>query len=132
MFSFNWKGTLGELWSGTQKTFSFTLNFKPSYAFRTSIGVQRTDAKLDKPDDSFVRTLWTARTNYSFNRDMFIDALVQVDAGKQTFNSNIRFNIIHAPLSDLFIVWNEQRFTTGDGTPPGRSLTLKLTRMLSF
>ncbi len=132
MFSLNWRGTLGELWSGTQKTFSFTLNFKPSYAFRTSIGVQRTDAKLDKPDDSFVRTLWTSRTNYSFNRDMFIDALVQVDAGKQTFNSNVRFNIIHAPLSDFFIVWNEQRFTTGDGTPPGRSLTLKLTRMLSF
>ena len=128
----SWRGTLGELWSGTQKSLTLGMNFKPSYAFRASLGMTRTDADLDLPDDSFVRTLWTVRTNYSFNRDMFIDALVQYDAALDVFNSNLRFNLIHAPLSDLFIVWNEQRITTGDGTPPGRSLTVKLTRMLSF
>lgn len=132
MFSFSWRGTVGELWSGTQKSLTLGMNFKPSYAFRASLGMRRTDADLDEPDDSFVRTLWTMRTNYSFNRDMFIDALVQYDAALDVFNSNVRFNLIHAPLSDLFIVWNEQRITTGDGTPPGRSLTVKLTRMLSF
>ncbi len=132
MFSFSWRGTLGGLWSGTQKSLTLGMNFKPSYAFRASLGMNRTDADLDIPDDSFVRTLWTVRTNYSFSRDMFIDALVQYDAAQNVFNSNLRFNLIHAPLSDLFIVWNEQRVTTGDGTPPGRSLTLKLTRMLSF
>ena len=132
MFSFRWRGTLGELWSGTQKTLSLTMNFKASHAFRTSVGMTRTAATLELPDASFVRTLWTARTNYSFNPDMFVDALVQYDPAYNVFNSNVRFNLIHAPLSDLFLVWNEQRITTGDGTPPGRSLTLKLTRMLSF
>ncbi len=132
MFSLTWRGVLGGLWSGTQKTAAVTVNFKPSYAFRTSIGLQRTDANLDQPDASFSRTLWTTRTNYSINRDMFVDALIQFDPARNLFNSNIRFNLIHAPLSDLFIVWNEQRVTMGDGTPPGRSLTIKLTRMLSF
>ncbi len=132
MFSFRWRGTLGELWSGTQKSLSLTMNFKPSYHFRASVGMSRTDATLDLPDASFVRTLWTVRTNYSFNPDMFVDALVQYDPAHNVFNSNVRFNLIHAPLSDLYLVWNEQRITTGDGTPPGRSLTLKLTRMLAF
>ena len=132
MFSFRWRGTLGELWSGTQKSLSLTMNFKPSHAFRASVGVTRTDATLDLPDASFVRTLWTVRTNYSFNPDMFVDALIQYDPAYDVFNSNVRFNLIHAPLSDLYLVWNEQRFTTGDGTPPGRSLTLKMTRMFAF
>jgi lipopolysaccharide assembly outer membrane protein LptD (OstA) len=63
---------------------------------------------------------WTARTNYSFNRSMFIDALIQYDPSSDRFNSNVRFNLI------------QQRVTTGDGTPPGRSLTLKATYMLSL
>jgi hypothetical protein len=130
--SFSLTGILGGLWSGTQKTVQASLNLKPSYRFRTSIGLQRTDADLDEPDVEFVKTLWTVRANYSFNRDMFVDALVQYDPATDLFNSNIRFNLIHHPLSDLFVVWNEQRVVTGDGIPPGRSLTLKLTYMLSL
>jgi hypothetical protein len=63
---------------------------------------------------------------------MFIDALVQYDPASELFNSNIRFNFIHHPLSDLYIVWNEQRFFTGAGIVPGRSLTVKLTHMVAF
>jgi hypothetical protein len=130
--SFSLTGILGGLWSGTQKTVQASVNLKPSYRFRTSLGLQRTDADLDEPDVEFVKTLWTARANYSFNRNMFVDALVQYDPATDLFNSNVRFNLIHHPLSDLFVVWNEQRVITGDGTPPGRSLTLKLTYMLSI
>jgi len=35
-------------------------------------------------------------------------------------------------LSDLFVVWNEQRFETGEGIIPGRSLTVKFTKMFAF
>ncbi len=63
---------------------------------------------------------------------MFIDALVQYDPGSKLLNSNVRFNLIHSPLSDIFVVWNEQRFETGEGIRPGRSLTIKVTKMLAF
>ncbi len=85
-----------------------------------------------EPDANFVKTFWTSRTNYSFNKDMFIDALVQYDPATKLLNSNVRFNFIHSPLSDLFIVWNEQRFETGEGIIPGRSLTIKFTKMMAF
>ncbi len=132
LISADFTGILGGLWSGTQRTFSVSLSLKPSYRVRASVGVQRTDATLDSPTADFVKTLWTSRANYSFTRNMFIDALVQYDPSSEQFNSNVRFNLIHHPLSDLFIVWNEQRVTTGDGTPPGRSLTVKLTYMISL
>ena len=67
-----------------------------------------------------------------FNKNMFVDALIQYDPVTKLLNSNVRFNLIHHPLSDLFIVWNEQRFETGEGIVPGRSLTIKLTQMVAF
>lgn len=132
LLSFGFRGVVGGLWSGTQRTFDLTTTIKPSYRFRATVGVSRTDADLESPDVEFVKTLWTMRTNYSFNRSMFVDALVQYDPSTELFNSNVRFNLIHRPLSDIYVVWNEQRVTTGDGTPPGRSLTVKMTYMLSL
>jgi hypothetical protein len=35
-------------------------------------------------------------------------------------------------LSDLFIVFNEQRFQTEDHIVPGRSFTIKATQMVAF
>lgn len=124
--------TGGELWSGTQRTVNATVTIKPTYQFRASVGLQRTAAELDIPDDDFTTSFWTVRANYSFNRNMFADALVQYDAAQDLFNSNVRFRLIHHALSDLFIVWNEQRFFTGENIRPGRSFQVKVTQMVAF
>jgi hypothetical protein len=130
--TFNFRLAVGELWTGTQRAVSGGVTAQPSYKFRTTLSVSHTAADLDEPDASFEQTFWTSRTNYSFNENMFIDALVQYNPATRNLNSNIRFNLIHAPLSDLFVVWNERRFETGEGIPPGRSLTLKFTKMFAF
>jgi hypothetical protein len=44
----------------------------------------------------------------------------------------VRFNIIHRPLSDLFIVYNDQRTFTPDQPVPGRSFIVKFTQMMAF
>ena len=130
--SFTYRGSIGGLWSGTQRAVSGSVTLRPSYKFRTTVSLSRTSADLDDPDASFARTFWTARTNYSFHKNMFVDVLVQWDPARKLLNSNVRFNLIHHPLSDLFIVWNEQRFETGEGILPGRSLTVKLSQMVAF
>jgi hypothetical protein len=127
-----WRITRGGLWTGTQQSFSGGLTLRPSYKFRTTASLVRTAADLDLPDASFTKAFWTSRTNYSFNEDMFIDALIQYNPATKLLNSNIRFNWIHSPLSDVFVVWNEQRFETGEGIRPGRSLTVKVTKMFAF
>ncbi len=130
--SANGRFTVGDLWTGDQTSISGGLTLRPSYRFRASLNVSHTSADLRQPDASFTRTFWTSRTNYSFNKNMFVDALVQFDPATNLLNSNLRFNLIHSPLSDLFVVWNEQRFETGEGIRPGRSLTVKFTQMVAF
>ncbi len=132
ILSFTYRFTQGGLWTGQQQAFGGGFTLRPSYQFRTTLSVSHTDLNLKQPIAEFTKTFWTSRTNYSFNKDMFIDALVQFDPATNRLNSNVRFNLIHSPLSDLFVVWNEQRFETGEGIIPGRSLTVKFTKMFAF
>ncbi|MBI3981532.1 MAG: carbohydrate binding family 9 domain-containing protein [Gemmatimonadetes bacterium] len=124
--------TGGELWTGIQRTVRASLVVQPSYRLRTSLGLSRTAASLELPDVDFVKSLWTFRASYSFSTTMFVDALTQYDPEQRLFNANVRFDLIHHPLSDLFIVFNEQRFMTDEGIAPGRSLIIKLTHMMAF
>jgi hypothetical protein len=124
--------TYGGLWSGTQRTINASVVVRPMYRFWVSTQVQRTDARLDIPRTSFVTNLWTIRSNYSFTTNMFLDSLVQYDRSLDQFNMNVRFNIIHRPLSDLFVVYNEQRFLTDARVVPGRGLIVKFTQMMTF
>jgi hypothetical protein len=130
-------GITGGLWNGTQRTVNASVTVRPSYHLTASLGVQRTSGEL--PGGDFVRAIWTGRANYSFTTNMFLDALTQYDAERHRLNLNMRFNFIHHPLSNLYLVWNEQRFTVDTpldyplgAPPPGRSLVLKLTHMLSL
>ncbi len=124
--------TWGGLWTGNQLSVSTTVTVTPSYRFRGSLSVSRTDVDLEVPNGKFVTEIWTARANYSFTTNMFVDAFAQYDAGTNRLNANIRLNVIHHPLSNLYIVFNEQRFITDAGQAPGRSIIVKLTQMLSY
>ncbi len=126
---------LGGLWSGTQRTVNGTVTIRPNYRFRLTTGLQRTSADLEAPAGAhFTSTLVTVRGNYSFTTNMFLDALTQYDPGRHVFNANVRFNLIHHPLSDLYVVLNEQRINDPmqPDVVPGRSLIVKATHMLAF
>ncbi|MCC7055460.1 MAG: carbohydrate binding family 9 domain-containing protein [Gemmatimonadaceae bacterium] len=131
-FSLDTKYVWGGLYDGTQQTVSAAVQYRPSYRFKAKVGVQRTAATLNTPNLRFVNTLGTFRTSYSFNTNMFVDALSQYDAVSKQFNANIRFNLIHHPLSDLFIVYNDQRILTPDAPVAGRGIIVKFTQMMSF
>ena len=124
--------TFGGLYNGSQKSVSGTVTWRPNFRVRLSAGVQRTDGDLDLPDGRFVNSVYTMRANYSFSPAMFVDALSQYDPTTEQLNANVRFNLIHHSLSDLFIVYNDQRFLTADAPVAGRSIAVKLTQMISF
>jgi hypothetical protein len=59
---------------------------------------------------------------------MFLNAFIQYNGEADLWLSNVRFNLIHRPLSDIYVVWNETRL-------PGetrRVLMLKYTHLFSF
>jgi hypothetical protein len=122
----------GGLWSGRQRTQQVAVSARPTSQLAASLGVSHTAATLGTPDASFEALLWTTRANYSFTTNMFFDALAQYDPRQHLFNANLRFNVIHHPLSDLFIVLNQQRITTPDAPVPGFGVIVKFTQMLSL
>ncbi|MCY4545433.1 MAG: hypothetical protein OXD39_09360 [Gemmatimonadetes bacterium] len=75
--------------------------------------------------------LFGVRTSYSFSPDVSLNALVQWDTNRDRFVSNLRFNYIISPGSNLYIVYNENR-DNGDmtdallGDPLDRTLIVKL------
>ena len=122
----------GGLWSGRQRTQQVVVSARPTSKLGASLGLSHTEATLRAPDASFEALLWTTRANYSFTTNMFFDALTQYDPRQHLFNANLRFNLIHHPLSDLFIVLNQQRITTPDSPPAGFGVIVKFTQMLSL
>ena len=123
--------THGAFWSGRQVNLQSSVLFRPNHRLFVDAGLQVTDITLDVPKASFVTTLVNWRTGYSFTTNMFLDALVQYRNDVHQFSSNVRFNLIHHPLSDFFVVYNEQQDTDGR-TPAGRGLVVKYTHLLSF
>jgi hypothetical protein len=125
------KITTGGVWSGTQRVVQVSLLLRPSYRFKLEVGLQRDEIDLRTPHASFATNLVTARASYSFSTRMFLDALLQYNTDLNQFNANVRFNLIHRPLSDLFIVYNEQQ-STDLHVAAGRGLTVKYSHMLAF
>ena len=61
---------------------------------------------------------------------MFLNALIQYNSDEGEISSNIRFNLIHKPLSDFFLMYNERRTSTGEVRE--RALIGKLTYLFAF
>ena len=75
----------------------------------------------------------TSRIGYAFNTRTFVDTLLQYNTDLKQVSANIRVDLIHRPLSDLFVVYNEQQLTN-EPTPvnAGRGFIVKYTHMLAF
>ena len=123
--------TFGDFWSGTQQTAQISALFRPNYRLVFDMGLQISDISLQVPVAHFTTTLASLRTGYSFSTNMFLDALVQYRTDVDQFSANVRFNLIHRPLSDFFIVYNESQYTDTTQTA-GRGLVVKYTQMFSF
>ena len=73
----------------------------------------------------------TGRVNYNFNTRMFVNALLQYNTDSRQWSSNMRFNVIHRPLSDFFFVYNERR-DERSGDLIDRSVVAKMTYLMAF
>jgi len=120
---------VGPFYGGYRRYYAVGPEFRPSEKLNLSVTMQINDISL--PTISYVSNLATARLNYNFNTKTFVNALLQYNTDSHQLSSNIRFNVIHRPLSDFFFVYNEHRdeFT---GLLQDRSLIAKVTYMVAF
>lgn len=119
----------GGYYSGNLTAISVGGTFRPHYRFSVQGSYSRNRVTLQ--EGAFTTHLIRSRIHYAFSTRMFLDALLQYNSDRNQISSNLRFDFIHHPLSDLFLVYNEQRDTSGAGKTD-RALVLKYTHLLSF
>jgi hypothetical protein len=126
--TFRW--SVGPFYTGYRHSYQISSTFRANYKLNASLSYTQNNISLPTDNGRFKTHLLAARFNYSFSTAVFLNALVQYNSDAQQWSSNIRFNIIHRPLSDFFLVYNEHRdSTTGDLAD--RAIVAKFTYMIS-
>ena len=127
--SFNNRYSIGEFYDGYRRAYTVGPSVRLNENFNASLNLAINDIELST--GSFVSKLLTARVNYNFNTRMFVNALIQYNSDNRQWTSNLRFNLIHRPLSDFFLVYNEGR-DERTGQMLSRALIAKMTYMMAF
>jgi hypothetical protein len=119
----------GDFFGGERTSLTAGAIYRPS--FKLAFDFRYTGNDVSLPQDSFNTNLFLLRVNYAFSPRMFLNGLIQYNSDTGKISSNIRFNLIHRPLSDLFIVFNDQREVTGQRLED-RGLVVKYTHLIDF
>ncbi|MBI2833271.1 MAG: carbohydrate binding family 9 domain-containing protein [Acidobacteria bacterium] len=127
--SFNGRYSLGDFYDGYKHTYQFGVTTRLSERFNGSLNLSRNEVGLS--GGTFGTNLLSSRINYSFSTRMFLNALLQYNTDAQQWTSNIRFNLIHRPLSDFFLVYNERRDSRSSDILD-RAVVAKMTYMVQF
>ena len=122
----NVEATAGEFWNGRQAVVGGGLRMRVNAHFASSVTLRR--SHIDLPDGAFTGDLFGFRADWSFSPRMFLNAFIQYNGQADTWIANIKYNFIHRPLSDIYVVWNETRVA---GTIR-RALLLKYTHLIAF
>ena len=119
----------GGYWTGERTQYSFGVRFRPSYHLNTNFSFSRNNIDL-KSVVPFHTSEVGARVEYSFTPKMSFDAFVQYNNDADQITSNLRFRLIHRPLSDIYVVYNDRH----DRKTELRdwNMTVKYTHLLSF
>jgi hypothetical protein len=128
-FSTGLRYGIGPFYGGYKRSYAWGPTYRPNEKLNASLVMQLNDITL--PTTSYLSTLTTARVNYNLNTKVFVNALLQYSTDSHQLSSNIRFNVIHRPLSDIFFVYNEHR-DEHTGLLQDRSLIAKMTYMVAF
>ena len=123
--------TLGRFFNGEITSVGGQLGFRvqPKAAF--SLGVNYDGIRLPEPYADANIFFATLRADLTFSKSLFWNTLVQYSNRQENLGINSRLQWRFAPLSDLYLVYNDNYFT-GTFGPRFRSINLKLTYWLNI
>ena len=119
----------GEFWDGRRRSLRAGLGLKPNFRLNLALDYRRDNVQLR--EGSSITDLVGARFIYGFSGRSFFNAFVQYNGATHEISTNIRFNVMYRPLSDLYLVYNDRR-DTERGEVRERAFIVKLTNLISF
>lgn len=122
----------GEYYGGRRRLAQIGGSARLSAHLNGSLSITRDQIQL--PSASSTTHYLTARANVGFSTRQLLNALVQYNSETRRWDTNVRFNWIHHPLSDLFVVYTQGRETPValDAQRAVHTLTVKVTRLINF
>ncbi len=131
IFAFDIESSVGRFFNG--KRFSvesgMTLRFQPKVFL--SLLLNYDQINLPAPHSSADIWLLSPKIDITFSKSLFWSTLVQYSNQRDNLGFNSRLQWRFAPLSDLFIVYNDNYFVNSF-MPRSRSINLKLTYWLNI
>ena len=121
----------GDFYGGTVTSWSASVGWAPSPAFVIEPEFSRNDVVV--PSGSFVADISAVRATWAASPRMTANAYVQYNGLTERVVTNIRFNFIHRPGSDLFIVFSDEQANPLDRwRAEDRGLLVKATWLVRF
>jgi len=130
VFFYNIQTTFGEFFNGTVYTQRADLNLRLQPHFTMSLQGRYDHIKLPAPFSSNDIWLLGPRFEVTFNKSLFWNTFVQYSSLSNNVGINSRLQWRFAPLSDLFLVYNDNYITDNVFAPRFRSINLKVTYWL--
>jgi hypothetical protein len=120
----------GGYYDGKRGTLSADAHWRLNH--HISLDLSATYDALSVQGSSFNADLYSARIKYSYSTTLYLRGYLQYNRVTDQAVTNLRLNLIHAPLSDFFLVYTERRDVGGNGGVLERFIAAKLTKLLAF
>jgi hypothetical protein len=121
--------SVGDFYGGDRTQLAGGVTLKPNYHFSVNMSYEQNHVTV--PQGEFTSRLVGAKFIVGFSPRAFFNAFLQYNADTNLLSSNLRLDIIHRPLSNLYVVYNDTRDTDA-GQLRERAFIVKLTNLFDF
>lgn len=131
VLSFEIDSKIGRFFNGNLFSFEGKMAFRIQPKALISMQLNYDNIKLPDPYSSAKYWLLSPKVDITFSKSLFWSTLVQYSNQRDNLGINSRLQWRFAPLSDLYLVYNDNYFVNGFA-PRYRSINLKLTYWLNI
>lgn len=132
LFSFDSQISYGGFYNGTKFSVENEINWRSQPIFNAGININYNQIRLPKPYSSANLWLINPKLEFTFSKTLFWTTYVQFSSQSQNLGINSRLQWRFAPLSDLYLVYNDNYFTRDVFSPRYRSFNIKFTYWLNI
>ncbi|MGW8315083.1 MAG: hypothetical protein ACWGNV_05740, partial [Bacteroidales bacterium] len=131
LFSFSAQTTVGQFFNGQLYSAGGEMSMRFQPWVNLSLALNYDGIRLPDPHPDADLWLVTPRIDITFTKSIFWSTLVQYSNQRDNLGINSRLQWRFAPLSDLYLVYNDN-YITSDFGPRFRSINLKVTYWLNI
>ena len=127
--SLNGNASIGQYFNGTRNSYGVSATIKRGYRFSVNMGLNKNLVTF--PGISINADIYTLKIKYNHSVKLFNTLYFQYNGAEEKLVTNFRMNLIHAPLSDLFLVYSNISDLNSDEKDTGM-IALKFTKLFSL